>query len=501
MKYVVALLLVAMPSMACAQTPASSPAAWCSDLAQRKLIEADNAEWARREVRPHPSKWLQYSISPHGCHQPRATALREIMLARPGGLSLSGDITGRNPGQGSIGPVSNDAKLVSPSHFHGITLSFSLDIPSYPALGVPKRARALYIMFRCNWDGAFNNNIEWHDSSKPGASCNLRGQRRGVSQVDFRLGGSLAPFFHLEATCWKTNSGAGGGPCYLSEREAAEFHTIRIKIVPRFSFNDYLKGPVENEERQEYERAAIAPPAVWSSDGQGGTVLSLMRNSSDFATPSSFSYRVCHNEGTVAATVIFGPNQLQKIKIGECLEVDRPTFLFIHNREDVSQVISGTYEVFSGGTLAGPRVVGKKDLQFFAPGRVVFPLRARCVKLPSDFANPAPKDTYGICNLIRDGGSPRSFRVCFGPGYAPHGSSGTDYPGTYLRLVLQRKPPTSDPEDWTNSVLGPIGCRDLLNVRQAYILVRPAKPVPGYNPADVKEIRYAIYPIPPDSAR
>ena len=252
--------------------------------------------------------------------------------------------------------------------------------------------------------------------------------------------------------------------------------------------------------------AAEDPPIVaWSSYGYGGDKISVARKGVAFNEPINRSYAVC-NAGPVAMAVAFrrpanSPATIvdeEKVDSGECLGVDRPSWLRVSSSTG-KDVVFGTYYAMAAGTFPQDGVRFKNDAtqlkrQETHGRRAIVGTKAReaiadCEKLPD--RSPLRKDYYSACKIpLANRGN---YRLCFPANFANQPNN--YYAWGALRLILdssfiEKGIPSIGPD--LRSSVPQSSCIDLWDTSDAIVLVAPPSVVLPWNPELVKQVMVSI---------
>jgi len=225
----------------------------------------------------------------------------------------------------------------------------------------------------------------------------------------------------------------------------------------------------------------------------------VARFGGDITAEIPYSFRICHTDGADVATVRYrvhesGQVDSAKLKLGQCMEIDRPTILAVNNYVVTTRAVAGSYQVLRAGTF-------DRDPQF-SPVRAVDsnvslsrgipepqPIVAECKALDQPLAG-----YWGACEIPLTNLAP-NFRVCFADGYSDQPPGELEYTGSLLPIILDSKLLNADignDELRKNPILAG-GCRDLFNVSSAYILVAPALPGnPPWIPTKLHHIKMLV---------
>lgn len=250
---------------------------------------------------------------------------------------------------------------------------------------------------------------------------------------------------------------------------------------------------------------ADQPIAGWNSNDYGGDRITIARKGTGFSDPIERSYVAC-NAGPGVMTVEFRPlpttnaaggvEEGAKIEPGECVGMDRPTWLRVTSLTGGATTVEGVYYALRPGTfpkdgvkfrreqaqarLAGARPIGIRDL-----GEV----KVDCVRLPA--SSPLRKDYYSSCKIPLPQKS--DYRLCFPQNFVdqPEGK----YAFGAIRLIvdsslINKGFPQIGPDLRSAAVQN--GCIDLWSTGEAVVLIAPADVAPPWDPKLVKSVRVSI---------
>jgi hypothetical protein len=251
---------------------------------------------------------------------------------------------------------------------------------------------------------------------------------------------------------------------------------------------------------------AASRPTYFTSNGLGGSIVTLMRTSNDassnYTVKIPHSVRLCNFEGGTTIGVYSGVYDSTSgtdytiVPFGQCMEVDQPKELMFHTTESVTINVSGTFQLFEPGTFpsvprltshpagANPMTEAKYSYLSTDTGSCqAFPPAPYSNLPPGVPLGPYRTDFWGFCEapkLIGEPGEPstgKNYRVCFdATGYSNQPSGTIDYTGGLLPMILDPTLMTKADlfGEFTLNLIAPGGCRDLFNITHAYFLVAPS---------------------------
>jgi hypothetical protein len=331
-------------------------------------------------------------------------------------------------------------------------------------------------------------------------------------------GGEAANTGGIEATAtipdadYKAGYRATGGGCIQQPKLGGEHYTYTSKLLP--ADNSFTCGVIGNTS----EGYRITPYVVacrvatkpapkttkFSSSGLGGGIVTTARLAGDwpdYKASIPYSYRICNTEGGQIIGFYHAVGSIQnaasyhEIPFGACLEIDQPKQLSFHTPYTVSVDVAGTYQIFKPGTFKKTKIVARK-LTKVTPDQLVTLSPEKTETVECTKATTPSSPNWGACTMTSLTGG-KNFRVCFDDGFSNQPAGAYDYAGSLIPMVLdqslvgQSMGPT--PNEFIYNSLAPGGCRDLFNVKEAYIVITNN----SWNNQSVSKITYRFSEILP----
>jgi hypothetical protein len=179
------------------------------------------------------------------------------------------------------------------------------------------------------------------------------------------------------------------------------------------------------------------------------------------------------------------------MQLGQCAEIDRPGGIIVQDAT-TSGTASGYYQLFEETTLLHSPESGTPSpgTQSHGHGFRFGPAVSKVVDC-AQLQRPT-KDFLVSCPLPLEG--KKATRVCFDNKFVTTTDNGAiNYPASLLDLIVDEKLLSTNKfsdydYNWTS--VTPVGCRDLVGVSKAYVMVGPSASGGFYDPTKIKSIRF-----------